>query len=144
MLTKKLRIEKGLIYSIDSTLFTFKNAGYFNISFNCLNKNTNQCIKEVLKILCKLQKYYINKLFITKSINRTKTLLLNSSNKSLFELNNILKSLTFNVIPLSLDEIFDIIKNISLQDINYICTTLFHPNNTIIIIEGDLIDKNLF
>jgi predicted Zn-dependent peptidase len=144
LLTKKLRIEKGLIYGIDSTLYTFRNVGFFNISFNCQNKNTNQCIKEVLKILCKLQKYYINKLFIIKSVNRTKTTLLNYSNSSLFELNNILKSLTFNINPLSLDEIFDIIKNISVKDINYICTTLFHPNNTIIIIEGDVIDKKLF
>jgi predicted Zn-dependent peptidase len=137
LLKNKLRTDKGLIYGIESSLYTFRSAGFYNISFNCLNKNTNQCIKEVLKILCKLQKYYINKLFIIKSINRIKTILLNSSNSPTFELNNIIKSLTFNIIPLSLDDIFDIIKNITEQDINYLCKTLFHPNNTIIIIEGD-------
>ena len=71
----------------------------------------------------------------------SKTILLNSSNSSTFELNNIIKSLTFDIIPLSLDEIFDIIKNITVQDINYLCKTLFHPNNTIIIIEGDVIEE---
>jgi predicted Zn-dependent peptidase len=141
LLKNKLRMDKGLIYGIDSTLYTFRSAGFFNITFNCLNKNTNQCIKEILKILCKLQKYYINELFITKSINRIKTILLNSSNNPTFELNNIIKSLTFDVIPLSLDEIFDIIKNITVQDINYLCKILFHPKNTIIIIEGDIIEK---
>jgi predicted Zn-dependent peptidase len=141
LLKNKLRTDKGLIYGIESSLYTFRSAGFYNISFNCLNKNTNQCIKEVLKILCKLQKYYINELFIIKSINRIKTILLNSSNSSTFELNNIIKSLTFDIIPLSLDEIFDIIKNITVQDINYLCKTLFHPNNTIIIIEGDVIEE---
>ena len=141
LLKNKLRTDKGLIYDIDSTLYTFRSGGFFNITFNCLNINTNQCIKEVLKILCKLQKYYINELFIIKSINRIKTILLNSSNSSTFELNNIIKSLTFDVIPLSLDEIFDIIKNINVQDINYLCKTLFHPNNTIIIIEGNTVEE---
>lgn len=141
LLKNKLRTDKGLIYGIDSTLYTFRSGGFFNITFNCLNINTNQCIKEVLKILCKLQKYYINELFIIKSINRIKTILLNSSNSSTFELNNIIKSLTFDVIPLSLDEIFDIIKNINVQDINYLCKTLFHPNNTIIIIEGNTVEE---
>jgi predicted Zn-dependent peptidase len=140
LLKTKLRTDKGLIYDIDSSLYTFRDCGYFNISFNCLNKNTNQCIKEVLKILCKLQKYYLNELFIIKSINKIKTILLNSSNNPTFELNNILKSLTFDVIPLSLDEIFDIVKDITVQDINYLCKILFHPNNTIIIIEGDVIE----
>lgn len=138
LLIKKLRTNKGLVYSIDSSLSTFRKCGFFNISFNCLDKNTNQCIKEVLKILCKLQKYYINELFITKSINKIKTILLNSSNNPTFELNNIIKSLTFGIVPLSVDETFDIIKDINVQDINYICRTLFHPNNTIIIIEGKL------
>jgi predicted Zn-dependent peptidase len=138
LLYKKLRTDKGLVYSIDSSLDTFRSCGVFNISFNCLNKNTNQCIREVLKILCKLQKYYINELFITKSINKFKTILLNSSNKPIFELNNIIKSLTFGINPLSVDEIFDIIKNINVQEINYICRTLFHPYNTIIIVEGKL------
>ena len=141
LLKNKLRTDKGLIYGIESSLYTFRNAGFYNISFNCLNINTNQCIKEVLKILCKLQKYYINELFIIKSINRIKTILLNSSNSPTFELNNIIKSLTFDIIPLSLDEIFDIIKNITVQDINYLCKTLFHPNNTIIIIEGDVVEE---
>jgi predicted Zn-dependent peptidase len=76
LLKTKLRTDKGLIYDIDSSLYAFRDCGYFNISFNCLNKNTNQCIKEVLKILCKLQKYYINEIFITKSINRIKTIFL--------------------------------------------------------------------
>ncbi len=40
------------------------------------------------------------------------------------------------VIPLSVDEIFDIIKDTNVQEINQICKTLFHPDNTIIIIEG--------
>lgn len=141
LLKNKLRTDKGLIYGIESSLYTFRSAGFYNISFNCLNINTNQCIKEVLKILCKLQKYYINELFIIKSINRIKTILLNSSNSPTFELNNIIKSLTFDIIPLSLDEIFDIIKNITVQDINYLCKTLFHPNNTIIIIEGDVVEE---
>ena len=140
LLKNKLRTDKGLIYGIESSLYTFRSAGFYNISFNCLNINTNQCIKEVLKILCKLQKYYINELFIIKSINRIKTILLNSSNSPTFELNNIIKSLTFDIIPLSLDEIFDIIKNITVQDINYLCKTLFHPKNTIILIEGNVIE----
>jgi predicted Zn-dependent peptidase len=138
LLIKKLRTDSGLVYRIDSSLDTFRSCGVFNISFNCLNTNTNQCIKEVLKILYKLQKYYINELFITKSINKIKTILLNSSNSPTFELNNIIKSLTFGIIHLSVDEIFDIIKNINVQEINYICKTLFHLNNTIIIIEGKL------
>jgi predicted Zn-dependent peptidase len=143
LLYQKLRTDKGLVYGVNTSLSTFRSCGAFNIFFNCLNTNTNQCIKEVLKILCKLQKYYINELFITKSINKIKTILLNSSNSSTFELNNIIKSLTFDVIPLSLDEIFDIIKNINEQDINYLCKTLFHPNNTIIIIEGDTVEEEL-
>jgi predicted Zn-dependent peptidase len=143
LLYQKLRTDKGLVYGVNSSLSTFRSCGAFNIFFNCLNTNTNQCIKEVLKILCKIQKYYINELFITKSINKIKTILLNSSNSSTFELNNIIKSLTFDVIPLSLDEIFDIIKNINEQDINYLCKTLFHPNNTIIIIEGDVVEEEL-
>jgi hypothetical protein len=138
LLIKKLRTDKGLVYGINSSLSTFKSCGAFNISFNCLDKNTNQCIREVLRILCKLQKYYINELFITKSINKIKTILLNSSNNPTFELNNIIKSLTFNIVPLSVDEIFDIIKDVNMQEINYICKTLFHPNNTIIIIEGKI------
>ena len=77
-------------------------------------------------------------MFITKSINKIKTILLNSSNNPTFELNNIIKSLTFNIVPLSVDEIFDIIKDVNMQEINYICKTLFHPNNTIIIIEGKI------
>jgi predicted Zn-dependent peptidase len=138
LLYQKLRTDKGLVYGIKSSLSTFRSCGYFNIYFNCLNTNTNQCIREVLKILCKLQKYYINELFITKSINKIKTILLNSSNSPTFELNNIIKSLTFDIVPLSVDEIFEIIKNINVQDINYICKTLFHPRNTIIIIEGKI------
>jgi predicted Zn-dependent peptidase len=138
LLTKKLRTDKGLVYGINSSLDTFRSCGIFNISFNCLDKHTNKCIREVLKILCKLQKYYVNEMFIIKSINKIKTILLNSSNNPTYELKNILKSLTFNIVPLSVDEIFDIIKNINVQEINYICKTLFHPNNTIIIIEGKL------
>jgi predicted Zn-dependent peptidase len=138
LLIKKLRTDSGLVYRIDSSLDTYRSCGVFNISFNCLNTNTKQCIKEVLKILYKLQKYYINELFITKSINKIKTILLNSSNSPTFELNNIIKSLTFGIIHLSVDEIFDIIKNINVQDINYICKTLFNLNNTIIIVEGKL------
>lgn len=138
LLTKKLRTDKGLVYNIDSSLITFRSCGFFNISFNCLNKNTDQCIKEVLTILCKLKKYYINEIFVAKSINKIKTTLLNSSNNPKFELNNIIKSVTFGIVPLSVDEIFDIIKNINVQEINYICKTLFRPNNTIIIIEGKL------
>ena len=141
LLIKKIRTEKSLVYTINSSLDTYRNCGYYNIYFNCSNKNTNKCIKEVLKILCKLQKYHLNELFIIKSINKFKTTLLNSSNSSSFELNNIIKSLTFDLISLSLDEIFDIIKNINVQDINYLCRTLFHPNNTIIIIEGDVIEE---
>jgi len=138
LLIKKLRSDKGLVYGIDSSLETFRNCGFFNINFNCLNKNRNQCIKEVLLILYKLQNYYINELFITKSINKFKTKILNSSNNPTFELNNLLKSLSFGIVPLSLDEIFDIIKNINAEDINYMCRTLFHHNNTIIIVEGKL------
>ena len=140
LLYQKLRTDKGLVYGVNSSLSTFRSCGAFNISFNCLNKNTNKCIKEVLKILCKLQKYYLNELFITKSINKIKTILLNSSNNPTFELNNIIKSLTFNIVPLSIDEIFDVIKNITVQDINYLCKTLFHPKNTIILIEGNVIE----
>lgn len=136
LLIKKLRTDKGLVYGINSTLYTFKKCGYFNISFNCHKTNINYCIKEVLKILCKLQKNYINELFIIKSINKFKTTLLNLSNNPQFELNNIIKSLTYNIIPLSIDEIFDIVKDINVQEINKICKSLFHPDNTIIIIEG--------
>jgi len=138
LLIKKLRTDKGLVYGIHSSLDTFRKCGSFNISFNCLDKNTNQCIKEVLKILFKLQKYYINELFITKSINKFKTTLLNSSNNPTFELHNIIKSLTFDIIPLSVEEIFDIIKDVNVQEINHMCKTLFHPDNTIIIVEGKL------
>jgi predicted Zn-dependent peptidase len=136
LIRKKLRTDKGLIYGINSSLDTYKKCGYFNISFNCHKKNINYCTKEVLKILCKLKKNYINELFITKSINKFKTTLLNLSNNPKFELNNIIKSLTYNIIPLSVDEIFDIIKDTNVQEINQICKTLFHPDNTIIIIEG--------
>jgi predicted Zn-dependent peptidase len=136
LLIKKLRTDKGLVYGITSSLETYRNSGIFNISFNCLDKNAKLCIKEVLLILYKLQKHYIHKLFITKSINKMKTLLLNSSNSPTFELNNIIKSLTFDIVPLSVDEILDIIININVQDIKYICRTLFHHNNTIIIVEG--------
>lgn len=138
LLIKKLRTDKGLVYGISSSLDTFRKCGTFNISFNCLDKNTNQCIKEVLKILCKLQKYYINELFVAKSINKFKTSLLNSSNNPTFELHNLIKSLTFDTIPLSVEEIFDIIKDINVREINQLCKTLFHPNNTIIIVEGKL------
>jgi predicted Zn-dependent peptidase len=138
LLYQKLRTDEGLVYGINSSLDTFRNCGCFNLWFNCLNKNMNQCIREVLIILCKLQKNYINEMFITKSINKMKTILLNSSNSPKFELNNIIKSLTNNIVPLSLDEMFDIIKNINVQEINYICKALFHPYNTIIIIEGKL------
>jgi predicted Zn-dependent peptidase len=62
--------------------------------------------------------------------------LLNLSNNPKFELNNIIKSLTYNITPLSVDEIFDIVKDINVQEINKICKSLFHPDNTIIIIEG--------
>jgi predicted Zn-dependent peptidase len=77
-------------------------------------------------------------LFITKSINKFKTTLLNSSNNPTFELHNIIKSLTFDIIPLSVEEIFDIIKDVNVQEINHMCKTLFHPDNTIIIVEGKL------
>lgn len=138
LLIKKLRTDKGLVYGVHSSLNTFRKCGNFNITFNCIKSNINQCIKEVLKILYKLQKYYINELFITKSINKFKTSLLNSSNNPTYVLSDIMKSLTFNTVSLSVEEIFDIIKDINVQEINQLCKTLFNPNNTIIIIEGKL------
>jgi predicted Zn-dependent peptidase len=138
LLTKKLRIDLGLTYNINSFLESNRDNGIFNITFNCANTNINKCIKEILNILNNLQNNYINELYIIKSINKFKTILLNESSKNNYDLNDIIKSLTYNITSLTIDEILNIIKDINKEEINYLCKHLFNQYNTIIIIEGKL------
>jgi predicted Zn-dependent peptidase len=134
-LYKKLRTEKGLIYSINCYLNINKNAGYLNISFNCAKINIIKCIKIIYDILYyKLNNKYIKTKYITKSINIYHTSLLYFSEQSKYKLLNIIKSLTYNIKSLSVDEIIDIVQNTSQSDIQKISKVLFHKNNTLLII----------
>jgi predicted Zn-dependent peptidase len=141
ILNNKLRYELGLVYNINGNLKINKDSGYYNISLICSKENVKKCIKELLNILHKLQKNTIDDVIIISCKNKLKTDILSNSIKPSIDLDIIMDYLNFNIKILSNNEILDIINNTTKDELNNLCKTLFHPNNTIIIVEGN-IDNN--
>jgi len=73
LLFDELRVKRGLVYSVDSDYFAYDDIGFVCISFSSSNKNTDEMVKIVMKIIgdmkhmrtSRLKKYkeaYINSL----------------------------------------------------------------------------------
>ena len=134
-LYKKLRHYKGLIYQMDYDFVINRNTGYINISFDCSKNNIIQCLKIIFNLLYnKLKNKFIKYKYINKNINIYHTKLLYLSEKPKYKLSYILKSLTYNIKNLSINEIINIIKDTNENDIKKMSKALFNYSNTFILI----------
>ena len=128
-LYKKLRIEKGLIYSISSDLNLFEDIGDFSISYSTLNNSDNviNTIEIILQEIQKIKKGLID----FKLLNNCKSNLINnyklSPENNEYIATKFSNDLYYNKKIITIDEIIENIKKITIENIINVSEEIFLP-----------------
>ena len=124
LLFRKIRLERGLVYSISSSSEENRGMGLFQISFGTTNANTVYIMSLILSLLSDLKVAGLNekdlKYFKKSMMNSQKYLFSKENFKELWEFNSI-----FYQLNLDQSRFMDIIQDIKNEDIKSVSSTVF-------------------
>ena len=124
LLFRKIRLERGLVYSISSSSEENRGMGLFQISFGTTNANTVYIMSLILSLLSDLKVAGLNekdlKYFKKSMMNSQKYLFSKENFKELWEFNSIFYQLNFDQ-----SRFMDIIQDIKNEDIKSVSSTVF-------------------
>lgn len=123
-----LREKKGYVYTIESNLISYTDAGIFTIYFGCDNKNREKCIDLVLKELKKLRETKLS----TIQLANAKKQIMGQISVASDNHENLALSIAKNYIRQghiqSIKEINNKFETITSQNIIHICNETLNPN----------------
>ena len=124
LLFRKIRLERGLVYSISSSSEENRGMGLFQISFGTTNANTVYIMSLILSLLSDMKVAGLNekdlKYFKKSMMNSQKYLFSKENFKELWEFNSI-----FYQLNLDQSRFMDIIQDIKNEDIKSVSSTVF-------------------
>ena len=136
LLNNSLRTKLGATYNVNSRIVSYKDTGYFNITFNCNNNKLIESIKETIKILSNLSLELVPKKLLEKAKASIETGLL-------FEYEDLgiyyeieLDSYVYDLEPITAEKIKKYINKINGDKLQKLCKKIFTKDNTLIVIQG--------
>ncbi len=136
-LYKKIREEKGLVYSIYSYLVPYLNDGVILGGFQTKNESVNKTIELLKKEWSKIQTHGVTK----KELEDAKSYFLGSFSRNFTNTRSIAGLLnTIQFYELGYDYFIkrkEIIKNLNIKNVNEICKKLFNPDQLFFKIVGN-------
>jgi predicted Zn-dependent peptidase len=136
MLSRVLRKELNAVYSVDSYQKTYKDAGYFSITFTCNKDMVELCVDAVWKVLDQLKEGRIDPeyLNVVKNLRETRNLFVFENYENYFDI--VVESvLTHSPLPTP-KKIMNRIKKVDLSELKGMCKKMFQKDNSLLIIEG--------
>jgi len=124
-LFKRMREEKGLVYSIYSYLHSYPEGGHFNINFSVSGENVVKSIHEISKLMKEIKENGITKEELDSAKNVIKNeIIFSYDSTSLTAKANALELATYNKIE-STEENLARYNNITLEEVNKVAKELF-------------------
>lgn len=135
-LYQSIREKKGLVYSVYSSLNTFKDFGVINFYAACDKKNFKNVFNSILKELKKIRKTKISE----HDLNMYKTQVKGALLLGADDIENRMSSLAVNEMVFqkykSVDEIIEEIDSVSTQSVNEFIKKYINPEDLAIVLLG--------
>ncbi|PKK95823.1 MAG: hypothetical protein CVV59_01720 [Tenericutes bacterium HGW-Tenericutes-4] len=139
----RIREELGLVYSISSSLNTYKDGGYLSINFSTSHKNVETAVLEIKKLIEEVKHNGINE----EEFENAKTAIITAhkfaNEKNGFVSNNNANTLAIFDRTYTKHERIDRINKVQLAHVNELAKDLFSSKNIIISYVGKETDKDL-
>ena len=138
ILPVKIRKEKGLAYSIFSTNYTMVEGGVFVIGLQTENKNCNEAIKTILKVLDDLKKKGLTKKQIENAKNFFEGSIYIGLQSTYLLASNISDGIFLHKTMPPWDYDVKMIKKVTQKQVNNLIKKIFNKDKMVISIVGNL------
>jgi predicted Zn-dependent peptidase len=142
-LFQKIREERGLCYTVYSSLSPFKDSGYLNI-YAATGKDT---VREAIELILQQCHQLITDPVSTEELDNAKNHLKGSMILSLegasSRMFNLARNDLYHERQIGTEEILEKISAVTIEDVQHVAMQLFHHSNYGVVVVGDLDELDL-